>query len=52
MIPPRRYCARHQLSIGDPYQPVLNALSRCEALDWLAWIYQMLFIVSCGTPYP
>ena len=37
------------LSIGDPQQPFLremNALARL--LDWLAWKYKVLFVVSAG----
>jgi hypothetical protein len=37
------------LSIGDPYQPFLRSMSPlAKLLDWLAWRYQVLFIVSAG----
>jgi len=37
------------LSIGDSYQPFLNAVSPlARLLDWLAWKYRLLFIVSAG----
>jgi Subtilase family len=37
------------LSIGDPYQPFLRVMSPlARLLDWLAWRYQVLFVVSAG----
>jgi hypothetical protein len=37
------------LSIGDPYQPFIRTMSPlAKLLDWLAWTYQVLFIVSAG----
>ena len=37
------------LSIGDPYQPFLHTMSPlAKLLDWLAWRYQVLFVVSAG----
>lgn len=37
------------LSVGDPYQPFLHAMSPlAKLLDWLAWRYRLLFIVSAG----
>lgn len=37
------------LSIGDPFQPFLHALSPlAKLLDWLSWRYKVLFIVSAG----
>jgi hypothetical protein len=37
------------LSIGDPYQPfVLGMSPLAKLLDWLAWRYRVLFIVSAG----
>ena len=37
------------LSVGDSYQPFLHAVSPlARLLDWLAWKYQLLFIVSAG----
>lgn len=37
------------LSIGDPYQPFIRSISPlAKLLDWLAWTYRVLFIVSAG----
>lgn len=37
------------LSIGDPTQPFLREMSSlARLLDWLAWRYKVLFIVSAG----
>jgi hypothetical protein len=37
------------LSIGDPYQPFIRTLSPlARLLDWLAWSYKILFVVSAG----
>jgi hypothetical protein len=37
------------LSVGDPYQPFIRAMSPlAKLLDWLAWRYGILFIVSAG----
>jgi hypothetical protein len=37
------------LSIGDPYQPFVRSMSPlAKLLDWLAWRYRVLFIVSAG----
>lgn len=37
------------LSIGDPYQPFLHTMSPlAKLLDWLAWRYQVTFVVSAG----
>ena len=37
------------LSVGDPYRPFLREMSAwARLLDWLAWEYQLLFIVSAG----
>lgn len=37
------------LSIGDSWQPFFRHLSPCaRLLDWLAWKYQLLFLVSVG----
>jgi hypothetical protein len=37
------------LSIGDSYQPFLHAVSPlARLLDWLAWKYRLLFVVSAG----
>jgi hypothetical protein len=37
------------LSIGDPYQPFVLAMSPlAKLLDWLAWRYRVLFVVSAG----
>ena len=37
------------LSIGDPQQPFLREMSAlARLLDWLAWKYKVLFIVSAG----
>lgn len=38
------------LSIGDPYQPFIRSVSPlAKLLDWLAWTYRILFVVSAGT---
>jgi hypothetical protein len=40
------------LSIGDPYQPFLHAMSPlAKLLDWLSWKYKVLFVVSAGNHY-
>jgi len=37
------------LSIGDPYQPFIRSMSPlAKLLDWLFWLYRVLFIVSAG----
>jgi hypothetical protein len=37
------------LSIGDPYQPFIRTVSPlARLLDWLAWTYKVLFVVSAG----
>lgn len=37
------------LSIGDPYQPFIRSMSPlARLLDWLAWRYRVLFVVSAG----
>ncbi len=37
------------LSVGDPCRPFLREMSAwARLLDWLAWEYQLLFIVSAG----
>lgn len=37
------------LSIGDPARPLLRVMSSwARLLDWLAWKYNILFIVSAG----
>lgn len=37
------------LSIGDPYQPFIRTMSPlAKLLDWLAWTYKVLFVVSAG----
>lgn len=37
------------LSIGDPQQPFLQEMSAlARLLDWLAWKYKVLFVVSAG----
>jgi hypothetical protein len=37
------------LSIGDPQQPFLREMSAlARLLDWLAWKYKVLFVVSAG----
>ncbi|MBX3197910.1 MAG: S8 family peptidase [Labilithrix sp.] len=37
------------LSIGDPFQPFLHALSPlAKLLDWLSWRHKVLFVVSAG----
>jgi hypothetical protein len=37
------------LSIGDPYQPFIRSMSPlAKLLDWLAWRYRVLFVVSAG----
>lgn len=37
------------LSIGDTYQPFLHSISPlARLLDWLAWRYRLLFVVSAG----
>jgi hypothetical protein len=37
------------LSIGDSYQPFLRTMSPLSRLlDWLAWRYQVLFVVCAG----
>ena len=37
------------LSIGDPVRPLIRQMSSwARLLDWLAWKYQVLFIVSAG----
>ena len=37
------------LSIGDPYQPFIRSMSPlAKLLDWLAWRYRLLFVVSAG----
>jgi hypothetical protein len=36
-------------SVGDSDQPFLNAMSPiAKLIDWLAWKYQLLFVVSAG----
>ena len=37
------------LSIGDPARPLMREMSSwARVVDWLAWKYQILFIVSAG----
>ena len=37
------------LSVGDPARPLVRQMSSwARLLDWLAWQYQILFIVSAG----
>ena len=37
------------LSVGDPFRPFFREMSAwARLLDWLAWEYQLLFIVSAG----
>ena len=37
------------LSVGDPYRPFLREMSAwARLLDWLAWEYKVLFIISAG----
>jgi hypothetical protein len=37
------------LSVGDPYQPFIRTMSPlARLLDWLAWTYGLLFVVSAG----
>lgn len=37
------------LSVGDSYQPFLHSVSPlARLLDWLAWKYRLLFVVSAG----
>jgi hypothetical protein len=39
------------LSIGDRHRPFVHSMSpMARLLDWLAWKYQVLFIVSAGNP--
>lgn len=37
------------LSVGDTFQPFLHSISPlARLLDWLAWKYRLLFVVSAG----
>ncbi|MGH7440708.1 MAG: S8 family peptidase [Polyangiaceae bacterium] len=49
-LPPAAPSVRvFSLSVGDPYQPFIRSMSPlAKLLDWLAWRYQVLFVVSAG----